>query len=191
MGSKARTSVRQKLASSPRRRLPRSAAAAAATTAQNPLSSESSGRGISKRGRRTSTTTTASAVATSDHRLAGSDIGEGKVEARSSDVGNGQRASPSSKGGGRSKQRKAPKEGIGSDDRNQQTERRSKQEPWDVNSRHVIATAGDKKAKPFVIVCDAESVTHPELLDCLEIFKERGTRDIGLIFADWRVTPVI
>lgn len=198
MGAKARTTVRcntrskflagQKPPSSPRRRLPRSAAAAAA---QNPLSRERAGRGTSKRGRRTSTAATAGAVATSGNRLAGGDIGEGEVDARSSGVGVGQRASPKSKDGGRSKEREAPIKGIGSDDRQRQPRRGSKQEPWDVSSRHVTATARDKRAKPFVIVCDAESVTHPELLDCLEIFEERGTRDIGLIYADWRVTPVI
>ena len=131
----------------------------------------------------------------SDNRLGGDDIGEGEVEERSSssgDVGIGQRASQSSKGGGRSKQRKAPIKEIGNDDDlKRQPGRGSKQEPWDVNSGHVTATARDKKTKPFVIICDAESVTHPELLDCLEMFEERGTRDIGLIYADWRVTPVI
>lgn len=54
---------------------------------------------------------------------------------------------------------------------------------------------GSKKArrtrgKSFAIVCDAESVTHPELLDCINIVEELGTRDVGMIYADWRVTLV-
>lgn len=46
------------------------------------------------------------------------------------------------------------------------------------------------RGKAFVIVCDAESVTHPELLDCIDIVEELGTRDVGVIYADWKVTPV-
>ena len=44
--------------------------------------------------------------------------------------------------------------------------------------------------RAFVIVCDAESVTHPELVDCINIVEELGTRDVGMIYADWKVTPV-
>lgn len=46
------------------------------------------------------------------------------------------------------------------------------------------------RGKAFVIVCDAESVTHPELLDCINIVEKLGARDVGMIYADWSVTLV-
>lgn len=43
---------------------------------------------------------------------------------------------------------------------------------------------------PLVVVCDAESITHPELLDCINIIERQGERDVGMIYKDWKADPV-
>lgn len=59
---------------------------------------------------------------------------------------------------------------------------------WGVNAKQNKARR--TRGKAFVIVCDAESVTHPELLECIDLVEELGTRDFGMIYADWRSMPV-
>lgn len=44
--------------------------------------------------------------------------------------------------------------------------------------------------RAFFIVCDAESITFPELLESIDILDELGTRDVGVVYADWEKARV-
>lgn len=46
------------------------------------------------------------------------------------------------------------------------------------------------RGKPLIIACDAESITHPELLECIDIIEDPSARDIGMIYNDWSKNPV-
>lgn len=64
----------------------------------------------------------------------------------------------------------------------------TKQKYGDLSTKHAKAlrTGG----RSFFIVCDAESITFPELVESIDILDELGTRDVGAIYADWEKAPV-
>ncbi|CAN0057073.1 unnamed protein product [Ectocarpus sp. 13 AM-2016] len=70
--------------------------------------------------------------------------------------------------------------------RNRRGEGAKKQRYGDVSAKRAKALRTGGKA--FLIVCDAESITSPELLESIDILDELGTRDVGVIYADWNKT---
>lgn len=56
--------------------------------------------------------------------------------------------------------------------------------PWGVDQR--TRKESRTRGRPFVIVCDAEGVSHPELLECIDTIEQPGIRDVGVIYADWK-----
>lgn len=72
--------------------------------------------------------------------------------------------------------------------RNRRGEGAKKQRYGDVSAKRAKALRTGGKA--FLLVCDAESITSPELLESIDILDELGTRDVGVIYADWNKTQV-
>ncbi|CAN0260190.1 unnamed protein product [Ectocarpus fasciculatus] len=70
--------------------------------------------------------------------------------------------------------------------RNRRGEGAKKQRYGDVSAKRAKALRTGGKA--FLIVCDADSITSPELLESIDILDELGTRDVGVIYADWNKT---
>ncbi|CAN0518842.1 unnamed protein product, partial [Ectocarpus sp. 8 AP-2014] len=70
--------------------------------------------------------------------------------------------------------------------RNRRGEGAKKQRYGDVSAKRAKALRTGGKA--FLIVCDAESITSPELLESIDILDKLGTRDVGVIYADWNKT---
>eukprot|EP00903_Cladosiphon_okamuranus_P014291 g13273.t1 len=63
----------------------------------------------------------------------------------------------------------------------------TKQRYGDVSAKRVKALRTGGRA--FFIVCDAESMTFPELVESIDMLDELGTRDVGVIYADWEKAP--
>ncbi len=76
--------------------------------------------------------------------------------------------------------------GLGAGRRQRPT--KTKQKYGDLSAKRAKALRTGGKA--FLIVCDAESYTFPELVESIDLLDELGTRDVGVVYADWRNAQV-